>query len=87
MTVGGEDDDPKKRHNKRQSGRKAEKKKLKKARRPEEGNEEGEIADGDRGDDGEKKEKFAPDPTRNPKAFAFNNVKKLEKKISADGRH
>ena len=94
MTVGGggEDDDPKKRHNKRQSGRKAEKKKLKKSRQQQQGDGVGEekgnregggTEDGAKGavDKGGKKDKLAPDPVRNPKAFAFNNVKKLEKKF------
>ena len=83
MAVAGDDDDPKKRHNKRQSGRKAEKKKLKKARLQNDTEEKDATAvegGGDGVTDG-KKEKLAPDPQRNPKAFAFNNVKKLEKKF------
>ena len=83
MTVAGDDDDPKKRHNKRQSGRKAEKKKLKKTRKDEEEKNDlgGAAAAEDGGETDGKKEKLAPDPKRNPKAFAFNNVKKLEKKF------
>ena len=83
MAVAGDDDDPKKRHNKRQSGRKAEKKKLKKARQQNDAEEKeapAPLAE-DGGDTDGKKEKLAPDPKRNPKAFAFNNVKKLEKKF------
>lgn len=85
MTVGGgkgggDEDDPKKRHNIRQSGRKADKKKAKKNanyRQVEDGDDDG----GKGGEEGEKTAKLAPDPVRNPKAFAFNNVKKLEKKF------
>ena len=82
---GGDDDDPKKRHNKRQSGRKADKKKAKMNYRQvgldkdtEDKNGKG---GGGGGDEAEENSKLAPDPTRNPKAFAFNNVKKLEKKF------